>query len=143
MLPKTVENFRALCTGELGLNMHYKHRNFPRVIPGFMMQGGKIVPNNEPGFPLSTFGPKFADEGVWIPHTHKGIVSMANAGPNTNGSQFFITFVECPWLDGKHTVFGEVEEGHDLLELLERCGSGSGQPRAEIIIEKSGEIADE
>ena len=68
---------------------------------------------------------------------------MANAGPNTNGSQFFITFVECPWLDGKHTVFGEVEEGHDLLELLERCGSGSGQPRTEIIIEKSGEIADE
>ena len=68
---------------------------------------------------------------------------MANAGPNTNGSQFFITFVECPWLDGKHTVFGEVDEGLELLELLERCGSGSGQPRAEIIIEKSGEIADE
>ena len=80
LLPKTVENFRALCTGELGMNMHYKTRNFPRVIPGFMMQGGKIVPMNEPDLPLSTFGPKFADEGTWIPHTHKGILSMANAG---------------------------------------------------------------
>merc|ERR1712021_281310 len=69
--------------------------------------------------------------------------SKTNAGPNTNGSQFFITFVPCPWLDGKHTVFGEVDEGHELLEMLERCGSQSGKPRAEVVIAKSGELKDE
>ena len=116
LLPKTVENFRALCTGEKGMNMHFKTREFLRVIPGFMMQGGKIVPQNEPGFPLSTYGPKFADEGVWIPHSHKGIVSMANAGPDTNGSSFFILYAETPHLDGLHSVIGRVISGFDICE---------------------------
>lgn len=119
LLPKTVENFRCLCTGEKGMNMHYKTRNFPRVIPGFMMQGGKIVPNNEPDLPLSTFGPKYADEGIWIPHTHKGILSMANAGPDTNGSSFFIIYDATPHLDGKHTVFGRIIQGWDICAKVE------------------------
>ena len=88
----------------------------------------------------SIYGRTFKDENFQIRHDKPGQLSMANAGPNTNGSQFFITFVACPWLDGKHTVFGEVDEGADLLELLERCGSQSGRPRANIVIEKSGEI---
>ena len=139
MLPKTVENFRALCTGELGLNMHYKYRNFPRVIPGFMMQGGKIVPNNEPGFPLSTFGPKFADEGVWIPHTHKGIVSMANAGPDTNGSSFFIIYGPADHLDGKHSVIGRVIHGYAICEKVEKM-SDRQRELMPITIANAGEL---
>lgn len=88
----------------------------------------------------SIYGRTFKDENFEIRHTKPGQLSMANAGPNTNGSQFFITFVPCPWLDGKHTVFGEVDEGAELLDLLERCGSQNGRPRANIVIEKSGEI---
>ena len=102
------------------MNMHYKTRNFPRVIEGFMMQGGKIVPNNEPDLPLSTFGPKFADEGNWIPHTHKGILSMANAGQDTNGSSFFIIFAPTPHLDGLHTVFGRVIHGWEICAAVEK-----------------------
>ena len=142
MLPKTVENFRALCTGELGLNMHYKHRNFPRVIPNFMMQGGKIVPNNEPGFPLSTFGPKFADEGVWIPHTHKGIVSMANAGPDTNGSSFFIIYGPADHLDGKHSVIGRVIHGYSICEKVEKM-SDRQRELMPIVIANAGELKQE
>merc|ERR1712183_21900 len=138
--PKTSENFRQLCTGEPGFG--YEGSHFHRVITSFMAQGGDFTNHNGTGG-KSIYGQKFADENFELRHTKPGLLSMANAGPNTNGSQFFITFVECPWLDGKHTVFGEVDEGHELLELLERCGSQNGRPRAEIIIEKSGEVADE
>ena len=118
-LPITVQNFRDLCTGVLGLNLHYKGRSFPRIIPEFMMQGGKIVPHNDGIEAQSTFGPKFADEGIWMPHTHPGILSMANAGPNTNGSSFFICYGPAPHLDGKHAVFGRVIHGFAICRYAE------------------------
>ena len=118
-LPRTVENFRALCTGELGLNMHYKNRVFQRIIPGFMMQGGKIVIDNDGVEAQSTYGPKFADEHVWMPHTHEGILSMANAGPDTNGSSFFICYGPTPHLDGKHAIFGRIIHGWQICKAAE------------------------
>lgn len=145
--PLTSENFRALCTGEKGIGksgkpLHYKGSTFHRIIPGFMAQGGDFTNFNGTGGE-SIYGTKFADENFKRKHTGCGVLSMANAGKNTNGSQFFLCFDAFPHLDGKHVVFGEVCGGIDTLNLLNsnQVGSQSGATRGPVVIADCGQLA--
>ena len=141
IVPKTAENFRALCTGEKGYGtsgrpLHLKGAFFHRIISDFMAQGG--ISSRDGG--ESIYGPYFEDENFDLKHEKRGILSMANKGPNTNASQFFICFGAKPHLDYKHVVFGQVVDGWKIIDIFEKIGSESGQTKAPVMIADCGEI---
>ncbi|GAX82175.1 hypothetical protein CEUSTIGMA_g9603.t1 [Chlamydomonas eustigma] len=138
LVPKTVQNFKALCTGEKGVGqagkpLHFKGSKFHRVIPEFMAQGGDITMGNGFGGE-SIYGEKFEDESFKLRHDERGVLAMANAGPGTNGSQFYFLFGPQPHLDGKHVVFGKIEAGFDILRRIESVGTDGGVPTDEVEI---------
>ena len=149
IVPRTVENFRCLCTGEKGLSkitkvpLHYKNSRFHRLIPGFMIQGGDFTKGDGTGGE-SIYGARFDDENFNLRHNAPGLLSMANVGKNTNASQFFITLGPAAWLDGKHVVFGKVISGQSVLVQMERIVTGANDvPKVSIVISNCGLVMDE
>ncbi|MFD2113850.1 peptidylprolyl isomerase [Thiorhodococcus fuscus] len=131
--PKTAENFRALCTGEKGDGLDFAGSPFHRIIPGFMVQGGDITNGNGTGG-KSIYGARFADENFDLDFTGPGQLAMANAGPDTNGSQFFITLAATPWLNGHHVIFGQMVDGMPVLRAMEEQGTRSGRPKTDVTL---------
>jgi cyclophilin family peptidyl-prolyl cis-trans isomerase len=135
VVPKTCENFRALATHEKGYG--YRNSVFHRIIPNFMAQGGDITRFDGTGG-KSIYGSAFADENFKLEHTKPYLLSMANCGPNTNSSQFFITYAACKWLDGKHVVFGEVIEGKEVMKEVEKLGTKEGRVKEKVTVVDCG-----